>query len=45
MKLSRATDWKSAAGGPVLGVGARMFLVDSETIVVLECRQLEIHHE
>jgi type VI secretion system protein ImpE len=41
-KLGRMTDWKGSDGGPVLGVGARMFLLDDADIGLLEWRQLEV---
>jgi type VI secretion system protein ImpE len=42
VKLGRMTDWKSAEGGPVLGVGRRMFLAGDEEFSLLEWRQLEL---
>ena len=39
-KLGRTTDWKSSDTGPVLGVGARMFLVDDDALGLLEWREL-----
>jgi len=42
VKLGRSTDWQQADGGPVLGVGARLYLVDDGDIGLLEWRQLEI---
>jgi type VI secretion system protein ImpE len=42
IKLSRATDWKEAPGGPVQGVGARTFLVDDDAVALLEWRKLEM---
>src|SRR5262249_29832216 len=36
VKLGRMTDWKAVDGGPVLGVGARLFLVDDAEVGVLE---------
>ena len=40
VKLGRVTDWPSAESGPVLGVGARLFLAGDEEISLLEWRQL-----
>jgi type VI secretion system protein ImpE len=40
VKLGRITDWKSDEGGPVLGVGLRMFLVDDEAVSLPEWREL-----
>jgi type VI secretion system protein ImpE len=42
VKLGRMTDWKPAESGPVLGIGARTFLVDEDVLGLLEWRQLEI---
>jgi type VI secretion system protein ImpE len=42
VKLGRATDWKQEPGGPVLGVGLRMFLVGDETTSLLDWRELEV---
>jgi type VI secretion system protein ImpE len=42
VKLGRGTDWKSAEGGPVLGVGLRTFLVGEDPVSLLEWRQLEV---
>jgi len=42
VKLGRVTDWKSTEGGPVLGLGARTFLLDEDAISLLDWRQLEI---
>ena len=39
-KLGRTTDWKSSDTGPVLGVGARTFLVDDDALGLLEWREL-----
>lgn len=44
VKLGRVTDWKSSEGGPVLGVGARTFLVDEDATSLLDWRQMEITH-
>jgi type VI secretion system protein ImpE len=40
VKLGRMTDWKSDEGGPVLGVGLRMFLVEDEAVSLPEWREL-----
>jgi type VI secretion system protein ImpE len=42
VKLGRMTDWKTAERGPVLGAGARVFLVNEETESLLEWRQLQV---
>lgn len=39
IKLGRATDWVTTEGGPTLGVGARMFLVDDDAVGLLEWRE------
>jgi type VI secretion system protein ImpE len=41
IKLGRATDWKQAEGGPVLGVGLRMFLAGEDATSLLEWRELQ----
>ena len=40
VKLGRLTDWKSAEGGPVQGVGARVFLVDDDAVSLLDWREM-----
>jgi type VI secretion system protein ImpE len=42
LKLGQATDWKSADGGPVLGIGLRTFLVGEDSISLLEWRRLKV---
>jgi type VI secretion system protein ImpE len=42
VRLGRATDWKQAEGGPVLGVGLRTFLVGEDAHSLLEWRELQI---
>jgi type VI secretion system protein ImpE len=42
VKLGRITDWKQAEGAPVLGAGARMFLVDDDAIGILEWREVQL---
>lgn len=42
VKLGRMTDWKSADGGPVLGMGLRTFLADEDDVPILEFRELKI---
>src|SRR5262249_32677036 len=42
VKLGRTTDWKQAEGGPVLGQGARTFLVGDDAVPLLEWRELVI---
>lgn len=41
IKLGRSTDWSAPEGGPVLGVGLRIYLVDDDAMPQLEWRQLE----
>ena len=40
LKLARATDWTQANGGPVQGVGSRMFLVGDDAVPLTEWREL-----
>jgi type VI secretion system protein ImpE len=40
VKLGRATDWKQAEGGPVLGAGARTFLVGEDGSALTEWREV-----
>jgi type VI secretion system protein ImpE len=43
VRLGRATDWKQQAdGGPVLGAGARTFLVGDDGVGLLEWRELQM---
>lgn len=42
IKLGHSTDWKQAEGGPVLGVGARTFLVGDEAPGLLQWRELQL---
>jgi type VI secretion system protein ImpE len=42
IKLGHSTDWKQAEGGPVLGVGARTFLVGDEAHGLLQWRELQL---
>jgi protein involved in temperature-dependent protein secretion len=42
VKLGRATDWKQGDGGPVLGAGARTFLVGKEGSALAEWRELQM---
>jgi type VI secretion system protein ImpE len=42
IKLGRATDWKQAEGGPVLGIGLRQFLVGEDAHNLLEWRELQL---
>jgi type VI secretion system protein ImpE len=39
IKLGRATDWKQAEAGPVLGVGGRTFLVGDDAVSLLAWRE------
>ena len=41
VKLGRATDWKTVDGAG-LGVGLRTFLVDDDSLSLLEWRRLEM---
>lgn len=43
VQLGRMTDWKAPEGGPVLGVGSRLFLADEDEIGLLEWRELCIN--
>jgi type VI secretion system protein ImpE len=40
LKLGRGTDWKQTPGGPVVGVGARTYLVGEEAIDLREWREV-----
>ncbi|QDU41248.1 ImpE protein [Maioricimonas rarisocia] len=40
MKLGRGTDWIGDEGGPIRGVGQRMYLVDETDLAVLELARL-----
>jgi type VI secretion system protein ImpE len=41
VKLGRITDWKTVGeGGPVQGVGARVFLVDDDAVALQDWREL-----
>jgi type VI secretion system protein ImpE len=42
LKLGRATDWKQEAGGPVLGVGRKEFVVGEEGKSLNEWRELVV---
>lgn len=42
IKLGRLTDWKGTEGGPVLGVGAHLFLAGDDAVGLLEWKELEI---
>jgi type VI secretion system protein ImpE len=42
VKLGRSTDWKQEAGGPVLGAGARTFLVGDDGSALTEWRELQL---
>jgi type VI secretion system protein ImpE len=39
LRLGRMTDWSTTADGPVLGIGARLFLADDEPVPLLEWRE------
>ena len=36
LRLGRETDWREAEGGPVRGVGQRMFLVGEDAVPMME---------
>jgi type VI secretion system protein ImpE len=40
VKLGRATDWKQAEGGPMLGAGAKTFLVGEDSSALTEWREV-----
>lgn len=40
VRLGRLTEWLAAEGGPVVAVGARVFLVDDNPVGLLEWREL-----
>jgi type VI secretion system protein ImpE len=42
VRLGRTNDWKQADGGPVLGVGARVFLAGEDGVGVAEWRELRV---
>ena len=42
VKLGRSTDWAGAEGGPVRGVGLKMFLCGDDDVPILAWRQLEM---
>ena len=42
VKLGTATDWKQAESGPVLGVGAKTFLVGDDAPGLIEWRELSL---
>ena len=42
IKLGRSTDWKGDGGGPVLGVGLKVFLVGDDDKPLLEWRELQV---
>jgi type VI secretion system protein ImpE len=42
VKLGRATDWKTFEGGPVLGIGQKMFLAGEDEVPLLEWRELRV---
>jgi type VI secretion system protein ImpE len=39
IRLGRLTDWTSTEGGPVLGVGARVFVGEDEAVSLVDWRQ------
>jgi type VI secretion system protein ImpE len=41
IKLGRSTDWKQAEGGPVRGVGLRLFLVGEDAMSLLDWREVQ----
>jgi type VI secretion system protein ImpE len=42
VKLGRSTDWTQAESGPVLGAGARTYLVGDDGVGLLEWRKLQM---
>jgi type VI secretion system protein ImpE len=42
IKLARSNDWKELENGPILGLGARIFLVGEEDIPLLQWRELHM---
>ena len=40
MRLGRMTDWRGGEGGPVRGVGQRMFVVGEEDRSIMELKEL-----
>jgi type VI secretion system protein ImpE len=42
VKLGRYTDWQAPEGGPVLGRGARLFLIGDDATPLLEWRELKL---
>ncbi len=43
VKLGRTSDWVETPNGPVLGRGGRMFLLDEDSIPLLEWRELLVN--
>ncbi|MCI0458283.1 MAG: hypothetical protein L0Z62_15065 [Gemmataceae bacterium] len=42
IKLGRANDWKAEGEGPILGIGARQFLVGDDAVALLDWRELTL---
>jgi type VI secretion system protein ImpE len=42
IKLGRENDWLAADGGPVRGVGAKMFLAGDDAVTLLDWRELQM---
>jgi type VI secretion system protein ImpE len=40
LRLGRETDWQQADGGPVRGVGQRVFLVGEDDTAIMELGKL-----
>jgi type VI secretion system protein ImpE len=40
LRLGKATDWRESGGGPVRGLGQRMFLVDDEALPLMSLESL-----
>ena len=36
LRLGRETDWRQAEGGPVRGVGQRMFIVGEDAVAMMD---------
>jgi type VI secretion system protein ImpE len=45
IKLGRTSDWIETENGPVLGRGGRIFLIDEDSIPLLEWRELIVNGE
>jgi len=43
IKLGRANDWQTVAGGAALGIGLRLFLAGDEGVSLADCRDLQLN--